>query len=336
MIIIHGVFHVIDLIKNKHMKNSIFVIAAIMFLSFACTTENKNNSDVLKERVNMLLSNSVPVSQVFLFDSVTIPSWQKTLKANEFIKKLFDKVINSEVTVYDPNADDTSHIKSTKEEILNQLNQQKGLLNLSEIKSIYFKEEWFLDTTHPLLFEKKVVCWYPVRHYQNENIDKMKLIFKATGGNPTELLAKNVIYEFNLEDTLNPEFTTNLNVAKLSSLIINKVIHGKAKGYDPLDTNNVFTVDQILTHMGAAKDSVYVDDPNTGEQVLKVIDVSPMYEQITSMVFVEDWYYDLKTYSIKKVIKSVGPVRHYLKNDEPVKNIIFMMPLGREKTKLFN
>jgi hypothetical protein len=318
------------------MKNLIFVFSAIVLLSFACSTENKNNSEASKGRINMLLSTSVPLSQVFVFDSVTIPSWQKTLKANDFIHKLFDKVMNSEVTVYDPNADDTSNIKTTKEEILNQLNQQKGLLNLSEIKSMYFKEEWFLDTTDPVLFEKKVLCWYPVRYYQTENIDKMKLIFKATGGNPTELLAKNVIYEFNLEDTLNPEFTSNLNIAKLSSLLINKALKGKIKTYDALDTNQIFTREQVLSRMGATKDSVYVDDPDTGEQTLKVINVAPMYEQITSMVFVEDWYYDPKTYSIKKVIKSVGPVRHYLKNEEPVKNIVFMMPLGKEKTKLFN
>ena len=228
------------------MKNIFVISAFILFLSTACSTENKTETETSKGRVNMLLSASVPVSQVFIFDSVTIPAWQKGLKANEFINTIFKKVLNSEITVYDPSADESSDIKSTTEDILNRLNQQKELLNLSEIKSIFFKEEWFLDTLDPVLFEKKVLCWYPVRHYKTENIDKMKLVFRATGGNPTELLAKNVIYEFNLEDSLNPEFTINLNIAKLSSLIINKVLYGKAKAFDPLDTTNVFTKEKIL------------------------------------------------------------------------------------------
>jgi hypothetical protein len=318
------------------MKNIIFFVSAIAFLFAACSTEKKTDSDASKGRVNMLLSSSVQVSQNFIFDSIAVPYWLNGFKTKDFIQTVFEKAMNSEITVYDPNADDTSHIKLTKEDILNRLDQQKGLLNLSEIKSFFFKEEWFLDTTEPFLFEKKVSCWYPVRFYQTENTNKMKLIFKATGGNPTELLAKNVIYEFNLEDTINPEFTANLNMIKLSTLLVNKVLNGKTKGYDPIDTNHVFTHEQILSRMGATKDTVYVEDVNTGEQSLKIIAVAPMFEQITSLIFVEDWYYDLKTFAIKKVIKGIGPVRHYMKGNENIKNVVFMMYAGKEKTKIFN
>jgi hypothetical protein len=318
------------------MKNIIFVVSAVILIFSACSNENNTDANASKGRLNMLLPSSVPVSQIFLLDSIAVPGWLKGFKTSEFIQTVFNKAMNSEITVYDPSSDDTSHVKSTKEDILNRLDQQKGLLNLSEIKSLFFKEEWFLDTTDPFLFEKKINCWYPVRHYQAENIDKMKLIFKASGGNPTELLAKNVIYELNLDDTLNPEFTVNLNTVKLTSLIINKVLNGKAKGYNPLDTNYVFTKEQILSRMGAANDTLYVDDLNTGEQVQKVISVGPMYEQITSLIFVEDWYIDPKTYAIKKVIKGIGPVRHYMKGNENIKNIVFILHLSKEKTKLFN
>lgn len=324
------------------MKNILFAfVAGTLFFTSCCNDEKSLTSETSKGRVNLLLPASVPVNQLFAFDNISIPSWQKELKANDFISKVFSKVLSSEVTVFEPFADDS--IKSTKEDIFSKMGTKSEPFNLSEIKAIYFEEEWSLDTAEPFLFEKNILNWSPVRSYMRDKAEGeiKKLIFKVKAGNPTELLAKNVIYEFYLEDTLNPANTKSINNEVLAHLIVDKALSGKIKVYDPMDVNKLLSVNDIETKMGVRRDTVYVDDINTGKSDEKIINTEIDYSEIRSIVFIEDWYYDSKTFAIKKVITGICPVRYYQKpgsenESDMVKSVAFMMYLGKEKTKLFN
>ncbi len=310
----------------------IFVIASVFILS--CHNEKKADTESSNIRINLLLPTSVPVSQLFMFDTSGIPGWQQELKAAHVVEKIFGKVMNSEITVFNSNTDDS--VKCTKEEILNNMGVQAEPLNLNEIKSLFFEEEWFLDTTEPFLFEKKVLCWYPVRYYQRDGQELKKLIFKVAKGKPAELLAKNVIYEFNLEDTINPSFIKNLDNNKITRLLIDFAVSGKTKLWNPMNIDHELSAEEIRKNLGQAIDTTYIEDPETGksEQKIQKQEINP--SEIQSIVFVEDWYYDPSTFAIKKVIKGIGPVRHYLKTDgEMAKTVVFMMYLGNEKTKIF-
>lgn len=318
------------------MKISILVLLVAVVLFTSCNNDNKSDVTSTKGRINMLLPTSVNVGALFLFDTTKVLNWQKEFNSSDFIKKVFSKAMNSEVSVFAPFAADS--IKCNKDDIIKGMAAKSDQLNLSEIKSIYFEEEWSMDTTEPFMFEKNVLSWYPVRYFKRDgsDLEEKKLIFRVKQGNPIELLAKNVISEHNLYDSIPLPFTKNLDAFTLAELLINKATSGKTKVWDPMNVEKELTISEIEKNLGVVTDTAFVDDPNTGETVMKVFRVEIMPEEIASIVFVEDWYYDPTTFAIKKVITGIGPVRHYMKNDgEMAKTVVFMIYLGTEKTKLF-
>jgi hypothetical protein len=318
------------------MKNLLFVFFAVTIVFTSCKDENKSELEISKGRVNMLLPTSIPVNNLIVFETSGELNWQKEFNSTDFIKKAFSKVLSSEVATYFPFSDDST--KCIKEDILTAMGAKAEPLNLSEIKSMYFDEEWSIDTTEPFLFEKKILSWYPVRYFKREGSDKeeMKLIFKVKGGDAQEILAKNIKTEFQLQDTIQPTWTENLNSPKLVSLILSKVFSGKTKVWDPSNIEKELTRQEIDMNFGVTTDTIYLDNPETGKQEVKIIKREINPEEISSIIFVEDWYYDSNTLAIKKVITGIGPVRHYVKSDgEMAKKVVFMMYLGNEKTKIF-
>lgn len=316
------------------MKNIIFVLFVSILIFVSCNNDRKLEIKTSKGRINLLLPTSVLVSSIFVFDTACVLNWQKEFKESDFINKVFSKVLSSEVSVLKPFSTDST--KCTKEEIFNGMDVKSEPLNLNEIKSIYFEEEWAVDTAEPFLFEKVVLNWYPIRYFKRNNEILKKLIFKVSAGNPSELLAKNVITEFQLIDTIQPSFTENIDALKLVTLLVKKAYSGKFKLWDPSNTEKELSRKDIDENLGQAVDTTYVEDPQTNETVMKVMKKAIVLEEITSIVFVEDWYYDPKTFAIKKVITGLGPVRSCMKYDgEITKKVAFMMYFGKEKTKIF-
>ena len=256
------------------MKNLLFVFFAVTIVFTSCKDENKSELEISKGRVNMLLPTSIPVNNLIVFETSGELNWQKEFNSTDFIKKAFSKVLSSEVATYFPFSDDST--KCIKEDILTAMGAKAEPLNLSEIKSMYFDEEWSIDTTEPFLFEKKILSWYPVRYFKREGSDKeeMKLIFKVKGGDAQEILAKNIKTEFQLQDTIQPTWTENLNSPKLVSLILSKVFSGKTKVWDPSNIEKELTRQEIDMNFGVTTDTIYLDNPETGKQEVKKISPS--------------------------------------------------------------
>jgi hypothetical protein len=163
-----------------------------------------------------------------------------------------------------------------------------------------------------------------------------KLIFKVKEGNPTELLAKNVISEFNLEDTVSPEFVKNIDKNRLRQLLIDYALSGKVKLWNAANTETELTKEVIIRNLGQTNDTILIEDPESGKVNQQVLTIDYNLSEIESIVFVEDWYYDPATFTIKKVITGIGPVRYYTKEDgEEAKSIVFVMYFGKEKTRIF-
>ena len=312
------------------MKNSILLIIVISCFISCNEVEKKTNDN----RVNLLLPTSVPVSQLFVFDTINT-DWQKGLLSANLISRVFEMFNKSELTVFDPNTDDTNLTKYTKEQVCNNLGVNSVPLNYNEIKGLFFKEEWFLDTVKSFVFEKSIISWSPVRYFNRNNEKIKKLVFKISGNDASEILAKNIIYEFNLEDTVNQGFVKNIDVVKLTKLLIDKAVSGNTKVYNPMNVDEELSVEQIKKRLGERIDTVITEEPETSEMIQRIIKSNINLEEIKSIVFIEDWYYNPKTYAIKKVVKGIAPVRHYYKFDEQVKSISFVMFLTNEKTKIF-
>ena len=320
------------------MKQLFVLVGSFIILFSSCSTENKNENTDKKSRTNLLLNNTVPVSQLFSLDSAVIPLWQKEISNSKLIEKLFKKINESGITAYDPSMEEL--VPFTKEDILRNMGTENSP-DLSEIRSVFFNEEWFLDTTDEFIFEKNVISWEPVRYYkksmdadQSEMLKKK--VCKLSQGNPTELLAKNVIYEFDIQDSLYPTFTKNIDAEKLTTILVNYALSGKVKLWSPMDINVELTKNEVETKLGQVTDTIYIENPETGEIDTQVItfQIDPL--EIKSIIFVEDWYYDPSTFAIKKVITGLGPVRHFYKSDnEKVKSIVYMLYTGKDKTNIF-
>jgi len=334
------------------MKQLQIVGIASIFLLVACNLGNEKKGN--NNRANLLLPKTILVNQEFMSENTTIPAWQKNFNFSNFIEDVFDNVLNSTLSVFDPLSDDSTGKKCQINEILSKMGQTKDTLIvtdeateekvyiqpkdtflLKEIKSLYFEEEWSMDTSEPFVFEKNIISWCPVRYYTTENKTFKSLIFKISKGNPAQILAKNIIYEVDLTDILQTGNLKNLNVSKLVSLIYNKAISGKAKLYDPMNVDKELSVTQVRQTLGERTDTVYVDDPETGESVQKIVKTIINPKEIESLVFVEDWYYDSKTFAIKKVVKGIAPVRHYYKMEDKMKTIPFVIFTGNEKINIF-
>ena len=321
------------------MKAILFASLFVSMIIVSCT--NENNTDETKGRVNMLLSSTVPVKHLFEIDTIGIPVWQEEIKASGIFEKVFNKALHSEISVFNPlSANFSEEDKYSKEDILKQMGLENEPIDFSEIKGILFDEEWSLDTTEPFLFEKNVLSWTPVRYFKRDMGDDIienlkKLVFKVNKGEAKELLA-HVIYEFNLEDTINPENTSSINAQRLSRLLIDKAVSGKIAVYKPTDISVSLNKDEILQNMGKTNDTLYMENPETGEMEVKVIQTDPFYYQITSIIFIEDWYYDPATLAIRKEITGIGPVRHYTKGEQELKTVVFLMYPNNKKTPIFN
>lgn len=312
------------------MKNSILLIVIFCcFISCKQTDEKKESNN----RVNLLLPTTVAVSQLFVFDT-TGSDWQKSFLSSNFISRVFDKFNKMELTVYDPNSDDSINKTCTKETVCNNMDVSSIPININEIKGMFIKEEWFLDTTEPFIFEKRVLNWSSVRFYKKNNEVRKKLVFKISGNDANEILAKNIIYEINLDDTVNPDFIKNINILKLSKLLIGKALSGKIKVYNVMNIDEELSFQQIKQRLGERIDTILTDDPESGKTKQQIIKSEYNPEDIKSIVFVEDWYYNTKTFAIKKVVKSIAPVRHYYKFGDYVKSISFVMFLTNEKIKI--
>ena len=61
--------------------------------------------------------------------------------------------------------------------------------------------------------------------------------------------------------------------------------------------------------MGRVVERIEVEDPGTGEVLLREVDNGPEYLTVAFMVFEEDIYIDRSTYSLKKIIRFITFVR---------------------------
>jgi hypothetical protein len=231
-------------------------------------------------------------------------------------------------------------------------------IDYSEIKSLYFTEEWYFDG-EAFSFSKDLIAVSPIREYYRETgfgeaskrFSKTFRIlypdnlgfFKKRRSERNMKICNSVAYEclliegeqlFYNNATLevsNAPFLTSYSREKLFRSIIEPVLSGKRQAYSYPD-NNELKVNRAEKALGLKTDTIYTIDPMSGESMILTAERVLDYHEFKSIVFFEDWYYDSETSRMKKTVKALAPVRHYYAEDDfdretPLKQIVFKVYL---------
>jgi hypothetical protein len=212
--------------------------------------------------------------------------------------------------------------------------------NKDELNKILFVETWQFNASK-FVMTKDVERWCPVRTYmkqidsvQSEEIKKMLFWVmqsdKKCEKNKMSLLKENISYEFNLTNETVPEWLRDFNHERFISLVLSQALSGKIAAFDFFNQTKQLSSKEIRENLGETTKYYFVENKTTGN--FDTVEVASRYfpEEITSVIFVEDWYIDWNTLQILKKVKSIAPVRHYINyrdngDEEMEKKITFIV-----------
>lgn len=289
-----------------------YILIFIVLLASCQQEENLNSTNINK---NLLIDNEIFVQSIYSDSTLNASPWKSPFKINQFIAKLFYEVLQNKLTLYSPIFEDTIFHALNKENWLYLLQNNKHLtFDTTQFNDIYFYETWELDTNHTLNFSKNIIYWSPIK--TDKELKQRKLAGKVKC-NPTEantLLAKHVIYEFPFEDTLTPNHL--LNKKKLIRLLIDKALNFKITIYNPF-TAKPLTKEELMKRLEMTDSSIYMP-----------------YHNISSILFIEDWYFNPQTFSIRKKIIGIAPIKISYNDNELTKTIPFVFFINEKPFSL--
>ncbi len=294
------------------MKMLLFFL--VSFIVISCT-QNPNSSSLSKEKINLLLDKEVAVYHLYSESVQRSLPWNNTFRIRPFITSLFNQVIQNKLTLYNPIFEDTVFNTLEKDVWLNILKNDKNLtFDTTQFNELFFFEYWYLDTTDGFNFEKKLISWAPVKR-ENKGL---KLLGKIKCSPLTlenkKVLATQLIYEFPLYDTL--FLNERLNKKKLIKILLDWSLHHPEKTYNPFTAKSM-SKKELMQRISLNDSSFYFP-----------------YNDIKSLLFIENWYYDTINFSIEKEISSIAPVLYSYDNDEISKHILFVLHLKQKPLKL--
>ncbi len=279
------------------------IIPILFFMMLASCQQSEKNTSFLNK--NLLIDNEVFVSSIYSDSVSTASPWKPVFKINQFISTLFYEVLQNKLTLYSPIFEDTIFHPLDKESWLYILQNNKHLtFDTAQFNDILFYETWELDTNQTFQFTKNIIYWAPIKTDKELKQRKLAGKVKSTASEATTLLAKHVIYEFPFEDSLTPNYLLNKN--KLVRLIIDKALQNGMTCYNPF-TANPLTKEELRKRLELTDSSIYLP-----------------YHNISSILFIEDWYYNPQTFSIRKDVVGIAPVKISFNDDELTKTIPFV------------
>lgn len=307
-----------------------------MFL-FSCNLRDKDSKDDVTKMTdnNVLLAEKVEVKDLIEIENKDNPEWLSGFNRSTFFENIFSKVFSGEFTkcYYNFSESDTGRfsIVGIKErmgatDVINKESNTKDTIanelypNLSQLKYIYFFEEWHFDK-ETLIFSKFVNAWSPVRvyfkdgHYKKEDARK-RLIFivkKDSLSDPRREIAKDFTYvfEFDRSELSSVFFRKGLDKFGFLKFILDNLQSGKLKAYDPIylvdKSKREFTTEQLKNYAG-----INFNYEEFNDEVIKLI-------------FIEDWYFDDKTFNFAKKVKGIGFIAKRYQNGEREEKILFFI-----------
>ncbi len=108
---------------------------------------------------------------------------------------------------------------------------------------------------------------------------------------------------------------------KIASTIMDAVLSGKQKAYDPFDENVEISVETLNSKMHQ-KDTLLIEDPNKpGVFEQRVVEREFSTESITNIRFIEDWYFDKVKFKLTKKVTGLVLGQSVLNDDGTFKGL---------------
>ncbi len=276
----------------------------VLFVAVSCNETEEAN--------NLLLAEEVRSTCVTELVNENNPEWVKSFDRIQFFKKVFDLAMAEKVRVRGGvQIEDTTIFNNlyTGEDVKNKMEQHVDTFNLDLIKEIRFLEKWSLDSK-TFKFNKEISAWTPIKVWNTGGETKKQMVFfvypKKKGKG--KLIAKNIVYEHPWYQEY-PNLYTGFDQVKFLQRIFAGVKSGAIKVYDP-----IYLVDKSKREL-------------TVEQLAEYIELNPitLNDNIYSIVFEEDWYFNEVTFEITKDVKSIALVKADYTTEELKKKFMFFV-----------
>lgn len=282
----------------------------LLLLLFSCTTKKKEKP---QSQSNLLVDELITVSHLYSEQAQQSLPWTNAFRVRTLINSLFFDVLQNKIVLYNPIFEDTVFNKLDKESWLHILKNSKHLtFDTTQFNDLFFFESWHLDTLENFNLRKEVLYWSPVK--RENQIMKLAGKVKTLPLKEKKLLAQQLIYEFSLNDSIFAN--ERLNKRKFAKILFEWAIHNPQKTYNPF-TSQPMTKEELYKRMYISDSSLYMP-----------------HNDINSILFVENWYYDTKTYSIQKEVLSIAPILYLYNDDEVSKQILFVIHPNNKPFKI--
>ena len=334
------------------MKHLFLLLIVTIFIVSSCNQPKNNTSKELKN--NLIAENVIVKYEFELFPEVE--DWIKSLD-KKFISQNIQKSLSQEIKTYTDD-DSVMSLNSIKQnlgilpdtQLIEQengdfkMNIIKSDLDIKSIKTIYFSEQWFYNQDSSI-FTKNIIWYSPVRYYHKDTTKYTKRwIYKIKNNNfnkaTSKQIAKNIIYEVDFDNDTSTTIIEGLDKKQFVDILIDNAINKKNKCYDAMTTEQL-TVEQINKELGCVNDSILIEDPETGEMSLNVVEGTIDKSEIKGLMFIENWYLDTVSFNIQKQVIGIAPIRfvekYFEDEEEPeiTKKIPFVYYFTNEHPNIF-
>ncbi|MFA6924747.1 MAG: hypothetical protein WC223_10910 [Bacteroidales bacterium] len=120
-------------------------------------------------------------------------------------------------------------------------------------------------------------------------------------------LIKKLVYTVEYKSSVLNEGDT-VNIKLFIKKIIDDAINDRIKVYSDFDTNRKVLSGKQIKDENSLTDTILSKDPTNPDKEIKTVSKKELNpDDITKIAYVEEWYYDEKTYNIEKRIKAIAP-----------------------------
>ncbi len=277
-----------------------FAVVSVFFLS--CNNKSAETSS------NALLAKDVSVVDWIEFQNTDTPEWLAGFKWEEFRTFVFKEIMEGRRQAF--MRDDTLSVQDMKERLGMRIDtffldaENKNYetkvkeIDYSEIDALYFKEKWLFDSK-TFNFEKKIESWSPVRTYFRDD-DTLKtearfilpcMFEQDLNAKAEKIIASDITHIFELKSDKQLD-RTGFDKTIFFEFILENIKSGKLKTYDPIylvdKSKREFSVQQLKTFAGTE------------------LDIETFSQEVKKFIFVEDWYFNEKTFEMSKKVKAMA------------------------------
>jgi len=148
---------------------------------------------------------------------------------------------------------------------------------------------------------------------------------------PNEIQVK---YESLIKLPESSEIFSSLDKTDFTSKLISTTLADKITVYDPFDTAKVLSKDEIKAVIGSWQDTVVGVNEKLGDTALIIRQFGFDKNELTKLLFTENWHFNSHTFTLTKTVKSWCPVKVYYKEDDTAKTdqLKKMLFLVKQKT----